>query len=75
MKSKSLVTLIGIVLMAFGGGRLSTVLGLTGSHSVDIALLAVGILLAAAGPLVALSARVASLEAQLAQSTHGAIKS
>jgi hypothetical protein len=67
MNTRSTLLLLGIVLMAVGGTRLSMQIGLTGFNSALFAILSIGIVLVAREPARQLSARVRILEEKLEQ--------
>jgi hypothetical protein len=67
MKSQSVLTYIGLVLIVVGGASLSIQLGLTGLGNVPWAMFAIGILLVIRDSVRQLSERVRALEAQLAR--------
>jgi hypothetical protein len=63
--SGAAVGALGAAAMGWGGSALDSRLGLSGSHSADLAIFAIGVVFLGQLPAVVLGARVKRLEAEL----------
>jgi len=62
------ISLVGAGLLGWSGASVSSAIGLTGWHSADLALFAIGIVCFLLGPLSTLSQRLVRLERRVAAS-------
>ena len=62
MKKSTLMTVLGALLMGWGGSSITTALGFTDWRQVNVALFAIGIIFLAQAPYLSLRERIQKLE-------------